>query len=264
MKTDNNNEIVAQRDIITEGNLNVGDSMIAKNVKNMENIFNSNNITNVYMGLSSQQYEQLTKEILQEVTVILEQREEKNIVYPNRDIFIPAMQTLTNKFEREDIRKMFTKLLANSMDKNTKEKVHPSFIEVLKNMDSLDATLFKKLLEKKDEYIKVINPNIGIIGTNRVYIDALPEWYIGLKLNNYDMFNISTSLVNLNRLGLIDLMFERTAGLEEYDILEKNQDLINVLAKYQKLNPDKKLELRNKRSIINITEYGKKLAEICL
>lgn len=264
MKTERNSQITAQGDIISEGNITVGDSMIAQNIKNMENIFNTNNTTNIYMGLSNQQYEQLMKEILLEVEKILEQKGKENVVFPDRDVFIPAMQTLTNKFEREDIRKMFTKLLANSMDKNTKEKVHPSFVEILKNMNSLDAALFKKLLEKKKGYIKAINPNIGIKGTNNVFVDALPEWYVDIKINGYNMFKISTSLVNLNRLGIIELMFDRTAGNEGYDILEKSQDLENILENYQRFHKDKDLELISTKSIINITEYGKELAQVCL
>lgn len=264
METKNNSYVTAQGDIVAERDINVGDSMIAQNVKNMENIFNSNSTTNIYMGLSTQQYEQLRKDILSEVKEILEQRGKENVVFPDRDVFIPAMQTLTNKFEREDIRKMFTKLLANSMDRNKKQKVHPSFIEIIKNMNSLDAILFKKLLKLNVGYIKVINPNIGIKETNKVFIDSLPQWYMNINIEGYNMFDISTSLINLDRLGVIDLMFDRTAGNEGYDALEKSKDLVNVLVKYQNIYDDKELEIRSTHSIINLTEYGKNLAEICL
>ncbi len=256
-----NDQIHANGNIIAGGDIQSGDKIIEKNIENMNAVFNTNNY---YVGLSPQQYEELTQDILSKVKYMLEKKEKEDIIIPDRDIFIPAMQILTNKFEREDIREMFIKLLSNSMDKKTKEKVHPSYVDILKNMDSLDAALFKKLLEKKVKYIKTINPKIAIKGTDKVFTNALPDWFVDVNIARYDMFQISKSLINLDRLGIIELMYDRTAGTDGYDILEENLNLKEILKKYQYYNQDKDLELKSTRSIINVTEYGRELAQICL
>ena len=260
-KTINNDQIYANGNIIACGNIQSGDTMIEKNIENMSTIFNTNNY---YMGLSPQQYNQLIEEILSEVKKLLEKRKKEDIIIPERDVFIPAMQVLSNKFEREDIKKMFINLLTNSMDKKTKGKVHPSYIDTLKNMDSLDAALFKKIIVKGEKYIKTINPNIGIKGTNTVFTNALPEWYVDINVTDYDMYQISKSLVNLNRLGLIELMYDRTAGTDGYNTLKEKNDLNDILRKYQEYHKDIDLELKVTKSVINVTEYGRELAEICL
>ena len=44
-----------------------------------------------------------------------------------------------------------------------------------------------------------------------------PEWYLGWTIKGYTEFDVSASLVRLSKFGLIELMFDRTAGSDEYD-----------------------------------------------
>lgn len=261
-KAIDSNVLQANENMIALGDIQSGDRIIEKNIENMSTVFST---SNYYIGLSQQQYNQLVQDILSQVKCLLEERGKENIVIPNRDVFISAMQSLLIKFERDDIKKMFINLLVNSMDKSTKENVHPSYVDILKNMDSLDALLFKKLIEKRVKYIKAIKPNIFINETNRILLNVLPEWYTDVKIPGYDMFQLSTHLVNLDRLGIITLIFDRTAGDEkEYKILEQSDELLDVLNNSRRLHEDITLKLGSTACVICISDYGQELARICL
>lgn len=62
------------------------------------------------------------------------------------------------------------------MDRSKEKAVHPSFVELIKQMNSLDAKLFEEL-SRKTGYIKAINPNVSIKGKAQNFIDAMPEWF---------------------------------------------------------------------------------------
>ena len=78
-------------------------------------------------------------------------------------------------------------------------------------MNPFDAVLFRFLASNRG-YIKAINPDVGIKGTNQVYVDAMPEWYIDWD-DSADVFQISASLVRLSKLGLIELLLDLNVHL---------------------------------------------------
>lgn len=60
----------------------------------------------------------------------------------------------------EELRNLYANLLAKSMYIETKELVHLSFVEIIKQISLLDALIFKKIMERE------INPMINLIMQN--------------------------------------------------------------------------------------------------
>lgn len=182
---------------------------------------------------------------------------------PEPEIAVPLMQALTYTAQNETLREMYLNLLANSMNTDKEKDVHPSFVELIKQMSSLDAKVFAKLSSEKG-YQKIINPKIAILETNQVFIDATPEWFIGWTIEEHDIFDVSSSLVRLGKFGLIELMFDRTAGKDSYQHLKENKELINILDKYKQAKPQEQLEIRANESIVYVNEYGKQFKNACV
>jgi len=181
---------------------------------------------------------------------------------PDPEMAVPLMQALSYTAHNETLREMYLNLLANSMDSSKEKDVHPSFVGLIKQMNSLDAKVFDKLTSIKG-YQKAINPNISIKTNRKTFIDATPEWFVGWVIPNYNIFDISSSLIRLSKFGLIELMFDRTAGKDLYDILKSHKDLNNILNRYQVANPNLELEITAINSIIYVNEYGKQFKNAC-
>lgn len=91
----------------------------------------------------------------------------------------------------------------------------------------------------------------------------MPEWYIDWD-DSADVFQISASLVRLSKLGLIELLLDRTAGSDGYDKLTASPALNEIVQRYQAANPHQELELRSMHSILYVNDYGKQFAKTCL
>ena len=181
---------------------------------------------------------------------------------PNLMIAGPTLEALKYTYDEEELREMYIKLLTSSMDSRKDTVVHPSYVQVIQQMNSFDAVLFKFLASQRGN-IKAINPNVGIKGTNQIYVNSMPEWYIAWN-QTADVFQLSASLVRLSKLGLVELLFDRTAGTDGYEILESSSQLLEILHGYQMRYPTQELELRSMRSIIYVNDYGKQFAKACL
>lgn len=176
----------------------------------------------------------------------------------------PTLEALKYTYDEEALRNMYVKLLATSMDSSKDKFAHPSFVDIIKRMDSIDAQLFR-YLSTISGYIRATNPKIGIVGTNQVYTQATPEWFIGWQVPGCDIFDTSASLIRLSNFGLIELMYDRTTeGQVGYENLEQNQLLQALLIQYRNIKPEIEKEIRNTRSVLYVNEYGQQFAKCCL
>jgi hypothetical protein len=181
---------------------------------------------------------------------------------PDPEIAVPLIQSLTYTAQNDTLREMYLNLLTNSMDTAMDKSVHPSFVDLIKQMNALDAKVFDKLASASG-YQKVTNPNVAIKGQGKIFINAVPEWFIGWKIVGHDIFDTSSSMLRLSKFGLVELMFDRTAGNEGYDDLKNHRELIPILDQYKRANPTLDLELTATLSILYVNEYGRQFKKAC-
>ncbi|MBC5839631.1 DUF4393 domain-containing protein [Flavobacterium muglaense] len=181
---------------------------------------------------------------------------------PEPEIAVPLLQALTYTAQNETLREMYINLLANSMDKDKEKVVHPSFVEIIKQMNTLDAKVFEKI-SQSFHYQRIINPSIAIKNTNKFIGSAVPDWYIGWTIEGYNEFDVSASLVRISKFGLIELMLDRTAEKEGYDELKNTQYLIEKLNVFTIANQNMELEIKGTDSIVYVNEYGKQFKSAC-
>ncbi len=182
---------------------------------------------------------------------------------PSLAIVGPAFEALKYTIDEDKLREMYVNLLASSIDSRKDSIVHPSYVDIIRQMNSFDANLFK-FLASNHKNIPAINPNVGLKGTNKVFVDAMPEWYIEWN-DDIDVFQTSASLVRLSKFGLIELLYDRTiSDTNVYDELQSSPVLNKILENYKKSNPKYELELMVTCSALYVNDYGKQFAAVCI
>ena len=142
----------------------------------------------------------MVKEFEQELQRKLESKNAENIVDADPNIFIPSAQAISYNWEKEDIKQLYLNLMASDMDITKKENVHPSFSEIIKQMDSNDVKIFTKIYSKIVIPLYVLQKNEEK-GTTPI-LDYLltSDFYVNISENK-----VIKSLNNLERLKLIEI-----------------------------------------------------------
>lgn len=177
---------------------------------------------------------------------------------PNTQIVAQALEDSKYCVEEEDLRKMFSELIASSMMKSRESAIHPSFATILKQMSNDDA---KALLHFKDlPQIPLISITAPLSNDNTSYQYILTN--IWESCEDLDSINRSRAcLESLARLGLIEIKYsEYLTDDSWYDNIYTDQlkSLANELAG----NPDFALSI--KKGLATFTQLGENfIACVC-
>jgi hypothetical protein len=191
---------------------------------------------------------------------------EEKIVSPEPYIAVPALQAISYCMDCADLRELFANLLATSMNKDTKTNAHPAFVEIIKQLNPIDAQFLKASdiadtltlplcslrFQKKSFQI----PIEDFTGTSHPFRNMTSGFY---HLRNFavipnlsvDIVEVSSSLDNIQRLGIVELDYN-------YVLTDTNLYLSFVTHPYLEV-AEKGLERYNQK--IN---GGEPLAEVAL
>lgn len=194
---------------------------------------------------------------------------------PQINILGPALEASRYYIDEEEMRKMFANLLASSMDKSKNNIIHNSFVEIIKQLSPLDA---KNLLSFQQQTPSPVVRLDTIRKNRKAKTHALSNIY--WLTSNQEEFDversriISSSLDNLQRLGLISMGYESHLIAEDsYSELEKlplYKEFVNAYIDFNNSdnaqnNPD--LQIANHeiiRGIIDLTDFGKSFCKSCI
>ena len=139
-----------------------------------------------------------------EVRSGIEKIPEENIQEPKMSVIGPALEASKFYIEEDEIRGMFAKLIASSMDNSKSADIHPSFSEMIKMLSPLDAQNLQTLYQSGDETISKIRMTYD---GNGGFKDVCSHIYLG-NPETQDNQLIAPSIDNLIRLKLIDVDYE--------------------------------------------------------
>lgn len=173
-----------------------------------------------------------------------------DIVIPEAYVAVPTIQALSYSMDKEDLRNLYANLLASSMNKNKKDAVHPSFVEIIKQLTPDEAKLINEIA------------NIGsfpIISIRRFEKDSKGGFDI---LENYAKFGekvclefpdrIEEYLENLDRLKIINIPEDSYLTAPNiYHELENDEEIIKLMqTELDKFN------YKIKKKLGKITNFG--------
>lgn len=134
----------------------------------------------------------------------LENVDPEKIVEPEAYVAVPAIQAISYSMNSEELRNLYANLLAKAMNSDTKDLVHPSFVEIIKQMSPIDSLVFKTIMERNpnpiiDLVYNKYNSDIPIPVESRTIITNVTD------INIAPVETICISIDNLIKQGLISI-----------------------------------------------------------
>ena len=168
-----------------------------------------------------------------EVKSGIEKIPEENIQEPKMSVVGPAFEASKFYIEEDEIRGMFAKLIASSMDKTQSINIHPSFVEIIKVLSPLDAKNLYSLYHGRDETISKIRVTNKENGN---YTDHFNHVFLG-NPECQDNNLIESSIDNLIRLKLVDVSYSEYKSDDSlYDKHRENERFLKFKAEQEELH----------------------------
>lgn len=195
-----------------------------------------------------------TKKILEHK---LENVDPEKIVTPESYVAVPAIQAISYSMDSEELRNLYANLLAKAMNSDTKDMVHPSFVEIIKQMSPTDALIFSKIITSTIRPLITIKINAANGGV-RIFAENC-SW-----ITNVSLERCRTSFDNLSRLGLIEIPYgESYTEKNNYNYIRSNPlfnqaktECMNYLLDGESIAYDEKY--------IKINEFPKLFYNVCI
>lgn len=197
---------------------------------------------------------------LQETQLLLEKKlkniDVNDIVEPEKYVAVPALQAISYSMNNETLRNMYANLLAKSMNKNTKDEVHPSFVEIIKQMSPADAVIFNEIFNSSIKPTIDLSISIDNIEGEQCHIYNI-TW-----ISTYEYNTVAISISNLIRIGLIEINkgVEYTHD-ENYEKVRHNPKYIEYYKNYEKVQ---RIKVNENKQCIKITALGELFYKICV
>jgi len=201
---------------------------------------------------------QLTAQALR---VKVEKIPEEKQCEPEPYVAVPAIQQIAYCFDSEVLRDMYANLLASSMNTDKKWTVHPSFVDVIKQITPDEAKLLKTLPRSSKLFIPLVDLKVSFdnkVGENIIARNIVQDYL-------YDICespeNMSSYLENLERLKLIKI------PEDQYIVDDSRYSKINESARVLKLKATP-LPEGNKytigKKLLYVTDYGLSFIRCCI
>ena len=190
------------------------------------------------------------------VSSYLEKIPEENIITPDPLIAVPLIQQVRISGNHEHLKELYAKLLAKSMDKEHAGKILPSYVEIIKQLTSLDVKLLEILIDLPGNKMKVVDLEIKKGKGTLPFFVNLTE----LKIDSQR--NITVAIYNLDRLRLAEIPYGvHISPSEKYNVFKSSKEykLIEDVVKSDLAY--KGIQVRNKQ--LRLTAFGIEFINVC-
>lgn len=187
----------------------------------------------------------------------------ENLKEPDSNVVIPAYEALRYSLDKESLKNMYINLIASSMKKDTSNSAHPAFVEIIKQLSSLEAILLKKLVDTNDYEFAIVKTRLEKNdGSGYEWIKHIISPNFGMNVINCESYSVA--LDNLYRLKLIEIDYTSfLINNAEYFDIENGE----IVARCKKDAPNLKKDydiVKCKRGELSITQFGKSFISACI
>lgn len=227
--------------------------------------------------------------VAESVSKNLKNVDESKITTPAPYVAIPALQAISYCMDNDELRNIYAKLLSTAMNIDTYNKAHPSYTEIIKQLSPSEAKILKHIekesvillcdlrIQKKSPYIRATKVEKEFYYT-RIPQEGMPlyENLALLKIDGLSDALITTSLENLNRLGIVSIN-DKYSLYKDYSLFTNSQTFIDCMHKANDMikNSSNSKEPEEKEFFCNaefaailksasITNFGKSFIAACI
>lgn len=204
----------------------------------------------------AQDLENYRKELEQSIRTIPKEKK----IEPSIQVTAQALENSKYCVSSKTLRSMFTNLIVGTMNSDLEPLIHPSFPEIIKQMNENDAHLLMELKTKTDlipiaEFREKFNEN-------NEFITLFSNAYISNQYN-LSLDDCSCSLSFLERMGLITISYQNCLSVDsmylpfiETTFYKRLEEEINCL------NRNSCVALY--KGFLDISPLGKRFIETCV
>ncbi len=207
-------------------------------------------------------YEQIREFTATKVAEKLKDVPREKIVTPSPHVAGPAIEALRYTGHEESLSEMYASLLATAMNKDTIQKAHPAFVDIIKQMTPDEAKIVRGFAASES-----INPLISVQASipNKTLMDGHTTELrnfsqIGHRAGCEFMHLVPAYLDNLVRLGLCEIPEGTSYTNDEwYRPLVENPIVTELIAKIEKSNCSADIV----KGAVLVTDFGRQFALAC-
>ena len=172
------------------------------------------------------------------------------------NIVAPVIDSLFTYFEEPNYKEMFGKLLASSFDKNKEHQIHPSFVSIIQQLNSLDAEILVMIKSANTlPYAKLFE----VYEDNSTLSPFAPDMFALPGNENYSNFDVIASIDNLERLKLITVRKGIVCFDEAYEPF-KQRDNYKI---FEEIAKKENGHLRMDKYRVELTQLGLNFVSVC-
>lgn len=177
---------------------------------------------------------------------------------PEIQVVAQALDDSKYCLESEELREMFSSLIANSMNIDFASIIHPSFSKIIQQMSPLDAQMLKIFQEARPRGgIAIVDYTKKNESGYTPLIECVPEQ----MPDNCSQIAAAHSLASLQRLGLIKIhTTSRFSNNDRYTVFETSPFYFQLLHEAKKLG----FEIGIKKHYSKLTALGDDFVKVCL
>ena len=183
---------------------------VAKGNDIVQNFYN---INKNYLNFNKEDVEKIVLEvcttkkdaIIEIVKEVIESLPYEDRVFPDKRIFIPILQQLSYSLDDEIIKQSYKKLLESSMNKQKNSDVHPSFVNIISQLNSDEVKLLNVLVHTTIKSYPLIDMRVRVGNGNDLGLKQVSN-FSDLAFGVCDFpGNIGKYIENFERLKLIEI-----------------------------------------------------------
>lgn len=199
----------------------------------------------------------------------LENVDYKKIVNPEPYVAVPALQAISYSMNSEELRNLYANLLAKAMNSDTKDFVHPAFVEIIKQMSPNDALVYNEIVKNRKLHLVTLSASEY---SEDAMNSKLPR-YRFTPLQKHSYRNITTlqfitynsALISLDNLLRLRLIEEKPVLHKDIPQSIKESPLYqDFYSKLQQYVTTPNWEFNEILYVVYPTDLGKHFFDICL
>lgn len=206
-------------------------------------------------------YEKIKDKLLKSLEKKLKDVPEENIITPDASIAVPTIEALRYTGQNEELREMFSTLLATAMNSSSARFAHPAFVEIIKQINHDEAKIIKYLTSGNATAIvrvRMFDPD----STEERFAEPIANFSTLPFVANCTFPELGPSyLENLERLGLANISYDVYSILPDAYVHIENHPIIQH---WKDAAPSYNKRFEIQRGAFTLTSFGKKFIKSCV
>lgn len=176
----------------------------------------------------------------------------EDLIEPKPSIAGPALQALAFSHDEPDLKDLYIKLLATSMDSRNASQAHPAFVEILRQLTAREAKALRSIIPALQIPICQILERVDN-GGRRTLLNHLLPWVQPGTREPLAEPQLPVMVDNWIRLGLVEVDYARWLSDESsYTWMEGRPELHQLQSEVQ----DGKSKIYPQKGILVVTDFG--------